>query len=55
MEGAWDEGTAALVKHASHRAQEIMQSEGFPVNPDDPSDPNLERYYVVALHIYDNS
>ncbi len=55
MEGAWDEGRAARVEHASHRAQEIMRSEGFPVDPDDPSDPNRERYYVVALHIHDNS
>jgi hypothetical protein len=54
MEAAWDEGKAARVKHATHRAQEIMQSEGFPVNLDDPSDPNLERYFVVALHIHDN-
>lgn len=55
MEGAWDEDKAARVEHASHRAQEIMSSEGFPVNPDDPSDPNRERYYVVALRIHDNS
>jgi hypothetical protein len=55
MEGAWDEGIAARVEQASHRAQEIMRSEGFPVDPDDPSDPNRARYYVVALHIHDNS
>lgn len=55
MDGAWDEVKASRVNDASRRAQGILQSEGYPVNPDNPNDPNLERYYVTALQIYDNS
>ena len=55
MDGAWDEAKASRVEDASRRAQEIMRSEGYPVNLDDPSDPNRERFYETALHIHGNS
>jgi len=55
MDAAWDEAKASRVEDASRKAREIMRSEGFPVNLDDPSDPNRERFYVTALQIHDNS
>lgn len=55
MDGAWDEAKASRVEDASRKAQELMRSEGYPVNLDDPSDPNRERFYVTALQIHDNS